>query len=406
MNTAISPWRAFQADPHDWYSAEEIEKSDRYKRAPRLVKKLSTAVSIAVVLVIVGFDLIPKVDGWFLQLAAAVAVFMVLNEVASIPFSAWRQLKYDKEWGFSTQTTRGFVVDTLKEIPLGVVLITLMTAPLWAVIRATDTWWLWGGGVFAFVLVGVGILFPIVVFPLFNKYTSLPEGELRDAIFATAKQIDADISDVLVEDSSKRDKRPNAYVAGIGRIRRVVLFDTMVDQPPKELSTIVAHELGHWKLGHIKRQVPLSIVLTFATFAILKVVLEQQVVLDFAGVETVGDPRILPLFILGFLVVSSVTGLASAWLSRAYERQADLFALETTGDPESFISAFKRLSTENLMEITPSLWTRLKHSHPAVAERMAMGRAWGERSAGAGAGDSEEAPVAGDTLQGVDPAIL
>ena len=376
LTTAISPWRAFKADPHDWYSAEEIEKAERYQRTPRLVKKISAVMSLIAVLVIAGFGLIPRVDNWFLQLLAAVAVVILATELVSIPIGAWRELKYDKDWGFSNQTTRGFVIDTLKSIPLSIVLITLMTAPLWAIIRATDEWWLWGAGVFAVISVGIGILFPIVVFPLFNKYTPLAEGELRDEILATAKRIGAEVNEVLVEDSSKRDKRPNAYVAGLGRIRRVVLFDTMIDQPPKELGSVVAHELGHWKLGHIKRQVPLAIVLTFVTFAILKLVLDQQAVLDFAGVDSVGDPRILPLFALAYVVVSNVTGLASAWLSRAYERQADLFSLQTTNDPDSFVAAFKRLSTENLMDITPSLWTRLKHSHPPVAERMAMGRAW------------------------------
>lgn len=405
MTMAISPWRAFKADPHDWYSAEEIEKAERYQRTPRLVKKVSGALSLVAVLLIAGLGLIPKVDGWFLQLLVASVALIVATEIVSLPISAWRQLRYDREWGFSNQTTRGFIVDTLKEIPLGVVLITLMTAPLWVVIRATDAWWLWGGAVFALISVTIGILFPIVVFPLFNKYTPLPEGELREEIFATAKRIGADINEVLVEDSSKRDKRPNAYVAGMGRIRRVVLFDTMVDQPPKELGSVVAHELGHWKLGHIKRQVPLAIAVTFLNFALLKLVLEQQAVLDFAGVDSVGDPRILPLFALAFVLFSNVTGLVMAWLSRAYERQADIFSLETTRDPASFIAAFKRLSTENLMDITPSLWTRLKHSHPPVAERMAMGRAW-SAGAGAGGGDGEELPVAGNALQGVNPSLL
>lgn len=384
MASTISPWRAFPADPRDWYSAEEISKAQRYQRTPRIVTKVSGALTAAVVLSVVAFDLVPRVDGWFLQLLATVTVLVVATEVVSIPFGAWRQLRYDREWGFSTQTTKGFVVDTVKSLPLGIVLITLMTTPLWAVIRATDAWWLWGAAVFAFMSVGIGILFPIVVFPLFNKYTPLAEGELRDEILATAERIGADVNEVLVEDSSKRDKRPNAYVAGLGRIRRVVLFDTMLEQPPKELATVVAHELGHWKLGHIKRQVPLAVAVTFLTFAALNVVFEQDVVLDFAGVDSIRDPRVLPLFAIVFVTVSNLTGLISAWLSRAYERQADLFALDTTNDPDAFVSAFRRLSTENLMDITPSLWTRLKHSHPPAAERMAMGRAWSATSAASG----------------------
>ena len=145
--------------------------------------------------------------------------------------------------------------------------------------------------------------------------------------------------------------------------------------------------------------------LSLVSFGLLKTIVEQEALLDFAGVASLGDPAAFPLFTLFYTLVSSVTGLASAYLSRAFERQADLFALAVTPDADDFIAMFRRLSTENLLDLTPPPLNRLRRSHPPFAERMAMGRAWGE-GASAGAGDSEEVPVAGDALQFVDPALL
>jgi STE24 endopeptidase len=344
----------------------------------RVTAAISFAIRVAVILGHVAPNVIDAlgVRGWFLELLVAVAVVQLVELVIDLPVSAWRELSYDRRWGFSTQTLKGWIVDAVKAVPLGIVLLTLIFAPLWAVIRATPAWWLWGWAVFAVVQVTVGVLYPIVIFPLFNKFTPLEEGPLRDEIFATARRIGADINEVLVQDVSKRDRRPNAYVAGLGKVRRVVLFDNMLERPSDEVISVVAHELGHWKLRHIWRQIPLAIAISLVPFAFIKLVLEREWALDAAGVESLGDPGSFPLFLLGFTVVSAVTKLVPAWLSRAYERQADLFSLSTTNNPSAFVSAFKNISTENLLELTPSWWKRVNHSHPPFAERMAMGRAW------------------------------
>jgi STE24 endopeptidase len=161
----------------------------------------------------------------------------------------------------------------------------------------------------------------------------------------------------------------------------VVVFDTMLDKPQPQLLSVVAHELGHWKLHHIRRTIPLVVGLSFLNFVVLKLLLSWSFVLRFAGVSSYRNPALLPLFILAFPVASALTGLASSWLSRAHERQADLFALETTRDAASFVDTFADLSRSNLMELQPSWWRRLKRSHPLPSERMAMGRAWGSASA-------------------------
>ena len=381
-STAISPWRAFPARPEDWYTAEELAAADAYGVTARRVTAVGGAVGFVVSVVVVLTHAAPKaidalgVTNWVVGLLVSIAVIHVTTTIAGLPFAVWRELVYDKRWGFSTQTIKGFVLDELKAIPLVLGLYLLLFGPLFAVIRATDLWWLLGWAVFAVVQVAIGILFPVVVFPLFNKYDPLPDGDLRTEILATAERAGADITEVLVEDSSKRDTRPNAYVAGIGKVRRVVLYDNLLRSPNEAVVSVVAHEIGHWKLRHILRTVPMALATTFVTFAVLGVLLERDDVLDLAGVSDPGDPSALPLFLLLFTALGKVTGLAAAWLSRAHERQADLFAYRLLGSPTELQAFFHDISVENRMDLRPTLARRLKASHPPMAERMAMADAW------------------------------
>ena len=380
--TAINPWQTFPANPDDWYTREEMTKADAYGKPLRKVLLVAGAVAFAADLAVVLTQAAPRlldalgVSNWVVGLLVSVALVQVVSMAASVPVMAWRELGYDKRWGFSKQTTKGFLVDLVKSIPLGIVLNTLIVLPLYAVMRSTDLWWLFGGIVFAVISITFGVLFPVVIGPLFNKYTPLEEGELRTAILDTARRAGADIDEVLVEDSSKRDTRPNAYVAGIGKVRRVVLFDNMLRYPQEAIVSVIAHEIGHWKLRHIARVIPFAFVMTLASFVVLGALLSNGSVLELGGVDHVGDPASLPLFLLLFGLLSKGTSLVSAWYSRARERQADLFSYDLLGSPAELKGFFHDVSVESLMDLRPTTWRRLKASHPPMSERMAMADAW------------------------------
>src|SRR4051794_2892520 len=378
----INAWQTFPSSPDDWYTADEMAKADAYGKPLRKVLLAGGAAALLVDVAVVLTHAAPKlidalgVTNWVVGLLVSVAVVQLTSMIVSVPLSAWRELGYDKRWGFSKQTTNGFLVDLAKSIPLSIVIATLLFLPLYWVMRSTDLWWLLGGIVFAVLSITFGVLYPVVISPLFNKYTPLEEGDLRTAILDTARQADADINEVLVEDSSKRDTRPNAYVAGIGKVRRVVLFDNMLRYPPEAIVSVIAHEIGHWKLRHIARIIPFAFAVTLASFAILGAVLTNDTVLGWAGVDHIGDPGSLPLFLLAFGVLSKATSLASAWYSRARERQADLFSYDLLGSPAELRNFFHDVSVENLMDLRPTPWRRLKASHPPMSERMAMADAW------------------------------
>ena len=387
----ITPWRAFPARPEDWFSPEEVDKAKRYAKPLKLAGIARSVLSLAAMAALLrSHVLVDLTDGmpWVAGLFAVVAVVTLVEAVVGLPFSVWRTLSYDKRWGFSTTSTRTFVTDELKGIALGIVITGVVFLPLWALLRSTSWWWLWGAGVFVLVNVLFAVIFPVAIAPLFNKYTPM-EGELRDRLLGVARSVDADVSEVLVEDASKRDTRKNAYVAGLGATRRVVVFDTMLEWSPAEIEAVVAHELGHWKLRHIRRTIPAIGVVGLVTFALLGLVLDAEPLLDFAGVADVGDPAALPLLMLLFSLLTVVTGLFPAWLSRAHERQADLFGLAAIGDAEVFGSMMRKLHTETLADLAPSAWRRLRASHPPAAQRLAMAAAWGR-----GAAQGRSAPAA------------
>ena len=385
---SFSAYRAYPADPKDWYSEEEIKKSEEYNKPLRIVGRVVTAVDLVIALAIIGFHVVPRlldalnIDNWVLGVVLAIVVMLLASQITGIPVSRWRQLNYDKKWEFSTQTNKQWWTDLAKGLPLGIVITSALFLPIWWLIRTTELWWLWGGLVFVAFAVVLATLFPVVIAPLFNKYTPLEEGPLRDAIFETARKVDADISDVLIEDSSKRDSRGNAYVAGMGKTRRVVIFDTMLGESHDKLMSVVAHELGHWKLRHIVLRIPMVAVIGFLNFVVLKFVMESEAVQDFAGVESIGDPGMLPVLLVAFPLISVVTGLLSAWLSRVLERQADLFSMAALDNGRSLSDAFAMMSRKYLMDVTPTWWNRLKRSHPPFAERMAMCTDWHEANAG------------------------
>lgn len=387
--SGISPWRAYPAKPEDWFDPDEIAKAKRYLKPIRTVGVVQKALVYAVDLWVIGFHLMPKlfdrlnITGWVLQVVAVVIATDLISTAVNVGFSWWRTMVYDKRWEFSTTTVGTFFADLLKGTLLGWAIGSLLLVPLWWVIRSTDLWWLYGWVLLSVLIVGLGLLAPKIIFPIFNKYTPLADEELHDDLLRVAKHVGADVRKVEVEDASKRDNRDNAYVAGAGKVRKLVLFDTMLDRPREQIRWVCAHELGHWKLRHILRQVPVLVATLFVNFVVMKLVLESDWALDFAGVDTIGDPGAIPLFMLVFGLPSLATGLLSSYLSRACEREADLFGLEAVPEPDAAMASLRNLHVDNLADLAPSLWKRLNHSHPPVAERLALIAEWERRRAAA-----------------------
>jgi STE24 endopeptidase len=301
------------------------------------------------------------------------ALLGVLSEVVSLPFSCYSTFGLEEKFGFNRSSLGTFLKDQLKGWLLAILLGgPLLAAILWFFQETGAAAWLWAWGLLALFQVAMGFLAPVVLLPLFNAFTPLPEGELRGAIESYAAKVHFKLQGIFTMDGSKRSTKANAFFTGFGRFRRIVLFDTLVQQhTAKELVAVLAHEVGHFKRGHVLKGLALSLISSFVLFYLLSLVLHSEAVSRAFGFTTLTVYGGLTAAAWLYGPLSLVLGAAGQALSRRYEFEADAFAVRTTGAAQDMISALKRLSADHLADLNPHPWkVFLEYSHPPVLERV------------------------------------
>ena len=358
--------------PEELFRADEIERGRRYHRPLYALLALELALSLAALLVLVGpvgEPLYRQLDGlpWPLAAAAYTAVLVVLLTVLQLPLSLWRGHIHERRWQLSTQTLRGWLADWLKGLGVAVLLSGLALVGLVALARwLPGSWPLPAAGAAAAFVLLLSFVAPVLLEPLFNRFEPLEDERLRGELRALAERAGTPVRDVLVADASRRTRKANAYVSGMGATRRVVVFDTFLEQSrPERIAAVVAHELAHRRERHVAKLTLLGMAGAAAGVAVLWLVLG----------EDVGDPSRLPHVLLVFTLLQLVSTPVFAFLSRRWERVADRIALELTHDPEAVEGAFRDLAASNLADLDPP---RLVHtllaSHPTLVERIATAR--------------------------------
>ncbi len=298
----------------------------------------------------------------------------VLLSVPSLPFDWWEQFRLEEKFGFNQSTPALWVTDKLKGLAVALALgFPLLWALLSLVKWAGGTWWLWGFAlVFGFQLLML-VLYPKLIVPLFNKLTPLPEGELRARLLALGDRTGFKAQTIEVIDGSKRSSHSNAYFTGFGRFRRIVLFDTLIAQlSPEELEAVLAHEIGHYRCGHIPKTIALSAAMMFGGFAVIAWLARSPWFNRSFGFPA---DELAP----SFLLFGLLSGLVTFWftplanlLSRKHEYEADAFAREAMGGPAAMIGALRKLAQKNLSNLTPHRWfSAFYYSHPTLVEREA-----------------------------------
>jgi STE24 endopeptidase len=298
----------------------------------------------------------------------------VLLSLPSMPFDWWEQFRLEQKFGFNKRTLGLWISDRIKGLLLTFAIGFPLLWILLSLVRWTgDAWWLWGFAlVFLFQILMV-VLYPKLIVPLFNTLTPLPGGELRNRLLALADRTGFRASTIEVIDGSKRSGHSNAYLTGFGRFRRIVLFDTLIAQlTPEELEAVLAHEIGHYRCGHIPRMIMLSAGMLFVAFATVAW-LARSVWFNIAFGFPPGElaPSFLLVGLLGGLITFWLSPILNA-LSRKYEYEADAFAREAIGGAGAMIAALRKLAQKNLTNLTPHSWfSRFHYSHPTIAEREA-----------------------------------
>jgi STE24 endopeptidase len=296
----------------------------------------------------------------------------ILLSVPSLPFEWWSQFRLEAKFGFNQSTGGLWLTDKLK----GLALIFVIGFPLmWALLSLVKwvgaTWWVWGFvGLFGFQLLML-VLYPKLILPLFNKLTPLPENELRARLMALADRTGFRARTIDVIDGSKRSGHSNAYFTGFGRFRRIVLFDTLIAQlTPEELEAVLAHEIGHYRRGHIPKMLAVSAVMQLAAFALIAWLAASpwfNPAFGFPAGELA--PAFLLFGLLSGLVTFWFTPLANLF-SRKHEYEADAFAREAMNGPAAMLGALHKLAQKNLSNLTPHPWySGFHYSHPTLVER-------------------------------------
>jgi len=303
--------------------------------------------------------------------AAYAALVTVFSSLVRAPLACWRGWWREREWGFSTQGFRGWLADRAKGLALSVVLGAAAWAGAVALARALPGWWaVPAAAALALAVLLLSFVAPVVLEPLFNRFRPLDDPTLSLRLHRLSERAGVPVRDVLVADASRRTTKVNAYVSGIARTRRVVVFDTLLRAAaPEEVEVVVAHELGHRREGHVAKLTLLAMTGAAVAVLVLWAVLGTRV----------ADPRTLPEALLLLLALELATLAPGAWLSRRFERVADRWSLELTEEPAAFARAHRELARRNLSDLEPPRAVYLLlFSHPTPPERLALGRAWAQ----------------------------
>ena len=321
---------------------------------------------------------LPLGGGWVWQVLLGVAALAVVGRLATLPLAAYGEVVRHR-YGLSTRSwplwARDVVVSTAIDAALtGAAVLTLV----WLARRTPRTWWAWAAAGAAAMVVAGSFLWPVVIEPAFNRFQPLPAGEGRSALLQLAEDNGTPVDDVLVSDASRRTTALNAYVSGFGSTRRIVLYDTALEQlPDEELESIVAHELGHVATDDVLTGTLTGALGAAAAVALLGRLLSWTPLLRRSGADGPGDPRVVPLVLLLAAVGTLVGTPAQNLVSRQIETRADVRALELTGDPAAFSAMQRRLAATNLSDPTPpAAWQWFFGSHPTAAERIARAEDW------------------------------
>jgi len=363
------------------YDADRYRRSQEYTHVRTRFGLLTTTLDLALLLAFWfagGF-------GWLDRQVRALGVgpiptglcFIALlglgRSILAVPFRWWSTFVIEERFGFNRTTPRTFWTDLVKGLGLAALLGgPLLAGILWLFERTGSQAWLWCWLVSALVAIGVQFIAPTWIMPLFNRFTPLAPGELRDAILAYARTVDFPLRDVFLIDGSRRSTKANAFFTGFGRHKRVALFDTLVQQlGTAELLAVLAHEVGHFKRRHIAKGMLLSLAEMGLVFLLLSIFLEHPGLFDAFSVERRSVYAGLVLFALVLAPLGFLLSILTGMLSRKYEREADAFAAATTGSGGPLATALKRLSVDSLSNLTPHpLYVILHYSHPPVCDRI------------------------------------
>lgn len=364
------------------FSLDDYKKSIEYTKAKTNFKIFSLVFQTIFLFALIFTQFFGKADLWlkdllpqmpFLQSLIYPFLIGLIFYLVGLPQSYYHQFVLEDRFGFNRMSKKTFILDQFKAWLLAIVLGAPVLALLLCIMqKAGENWWVFGFALIMGFQLFTAAIYPVFLAPLFNKFVPLADGGLKIRILDLAKKVNFKMAGIFTIDGSKRSSHSNAFFAGMGKMRRIVLFDTLIEkQTEDEIVAVIAHEMGHNVKKHIQRSLLLSSVVMLLSFYALSLCLKWPMFFHSLGAF---EPNLhvgLVLFVLFSSVFTFPINPIFNALSRKHEFEADHFSVETTGDKEHLISALVKLTKENLGNLTPHPWYSAYHySHPTTVERV------------------------------------
>ncbi|HVP20591.1 MAG TPA: M48 family metallopeptidase [Anaerolineaceae bacterium] len=364
---------------------ERQKKARQYARISRRLSLISMALSGAYALAWLIFRWGSSLQASLqtlsaspaIQVALFAAVFGGILSLISLPLDFYTGFSLPHRFGLSTQTFRGWIVDQLKGLLVGVPLGLGLLELVYALLRwQPDSWWIWVAAALIIINVLLANLAPVLLMPIFNKFVPLGEeyAELSKRLLRLAERAGAKVRGVYQFDMSRRTKAANAALTGLGNTRRIILGDTLLSEfSTDEIETVMAHELGH----HANNDILLGIVVESAVtlVGLLLAFWGLRWGVAVFGFQGPADPAAMPLLVVVMGIYGLITMPLGNGFSRWREKRADQYALRLTGNGDAFASALTRLANQNLSQVDPEPWEEwLFYSHPSLGKRIAMAK--------------------------------
>ncbi len=348
-------------------------KAAEYKVSSQRMDIVSSLIEYLIFIFWVGFGLkwlegMIQIDDIAMKSVVFILAFGVIGFFFSLPFSLYQTFVLDKKYGFSNMDAKLYIIDTLKSALIFVVVASLLTWLISKIIINIDSWWLWGFGLIFGIMIIINVIYPTLIAPIFNKFTLLENAELKESIEKLLSSVGLKTEGVFTIDASKRDNRLNAYFGGLGKSKRVVLYDTLIEKLSKnELLAVLGHELGHFKNRDIIKNIATVGTLLFIMFLIFGNL--PQMLFDAIGVEK--EPySIIAMFLIFSPILSLFFMPLFGMMSRHNEYNADKFGAECESK-EELASALIKLANENKsFPKSHPLFIFFYHSHPPLVERL------------------------------------
>ncbi len=334
-----------------------------------------------IVELIVLFLLLPALTGWLAglhfplipQALIFFALLALISGIASLPFELYHTFVLERKYGFSTITWQLWLIDLIKSFTISAILLAILVSALMAFITyLPKNWWFWGWAFFTLFQLLLLWLYPMVIAPLFNKFEPIKDEILKEKITGILEKSGLKASGIYQVDEGKRSKHTNAYFTGIGKTKRIVLYDTLLSSHTvDEIVAVLAHEIGHWKKKHLLKQLAFMILASLLVFYLVYWMVGWPPLYRAFGIARM--PVYAGLFLVSLYFASAgffLSPLGSA-ITRRFEREADRMAFDLTGTAQPMINALRRLAKDNLSNLHPHPWyVWFYYSHPPLVERI------------------------------------